>query len=225
MLEPYSIIQDRASHGDVDRLAAEGALNDYIEATNDFGFLDEPVGLAAGGHVRADQRTQIPSPRMSKSCSRRCASASSPARISSATARATGTTRCSRSIRTMRDWMVSSWTVALLFQQLNRYAEVLTPGRARRRRRRSSTHLAAAMRARFQPLSLSATRRSRAMRFSSRAPTPELLLHPSDTRTGLNYSLLADDPARSSADCSRRNRRGITSAHPRASCCSPTACG
>jgi hypothetical protein len=26
----------------------------------------------------------------------------------------------------MRDWMVSSWTVALLFQQINRYAEVLT---------------------------------------------------------------------------------------------------
>ena len=26
---------------------------------------------------------------------------------------------------TLRDWMVSSWTVALLYQQLNRYAEVL----------------------------------------------------------------------------------------------------
>ena len=42
MLEPYSTIQDKVSHGDVIVWPLK-ALNDYIEATNDLGFLDEPV--------------------------------------------------------------------------------------------------------------------------------------------------------------------------------------
>ena len=40
MLEPYSPIQDKHSHGDI-LVWPLKALNDYIEATNDFGFLDE----------------------------------------------------------------------------------------------------------------------------------------------------------------------------------------
>ncbi len=90
----------------------------------------------------------------------------------------------------MRDWMVSSWTVALLFQQLNRYAEVLRrAGRTaeaeelRRARRRDARATSTAI--------SSATAPSPAMPCSTRtASAPELLLHPSDTRTGLNYSLL-----------------------------------
>ena len=42
MLDPYAIIQDRVSHGDVIVWPLK-ALNDYIEATGDFAFLDEPV--------------------------------------------------------------------------------------------------------------------------------------------------------------------------------------
>ena len=40
---------------------------------------------------------------------------------------------------------------------------------------------------------------------------PELLLHPSDKRTGLKYLAPANDAAASSPVCSRRNRRSIIS--------------
>jgi hypothetical protein len=42
MLEPYAEIQDRHSHGDVIVWPLK-ALCDYIEATNDLAFLDEPI--------------------------------------------------------------------------------------------------------------------------------------------------------------------------------------
>ncbi|MGH6797317.1 MAG: cellobiose phosphorylase, partial [Roseiarcus sp.] len=42
MFEPYAFIQDKVSHGDVIVWPLK-ALNDYIEATGDFAFLDELV--------------------------------------------------------------------------------------------------------------------------------------------------------------------------------------
>ena len=42
MLEPYSVVQDRDSHGDIIVWPLK-ALCDYIEATGDFVFLDEPI--------------------------------------------------------------------------------------------------------------------------------------------------------------------------------------
>ncbi len=42
MLEPYSAIQDREAHGDIIVWPLK-ALCDYLEATGDFAFLDEPI--------------------------------------------------------------------------------------------------------------------------------------------------------------------------------------
>ena len=42
MLEPYSAIQDRDASGDVIVWPLK-ALCDYVEATGDFAFLDEPI--------------------------------------------------------------------------------------------------------------------------------------------------------------------------------------
>ena len=42
MLEPYASIRDRHSHGDVIVWPLK-AVCDYVEATNDLAFLDEPV--------------------------------------------------------------------------------------------------------------------------------------------------------------------------------------
>ena len=89
----------------------------------------------------------------------------------------------------MRDWMVSSWTVALLFQQLNRYAEVLRRA-GRNDEANGLSELAAAMRADFnRHLIRDGTVAGYAL-FDPDREEPELLLHPSDTRTGLRYSLL-----------------------------------
>jgi 1,2-beta-oligoglucan phosphorylase len=89
----------------------------------------------------------------------------------------------------MRDWMVSSWTVALLFQQVNRYAEVL------KRAGRSDdadelSGLAAAMREDVNRHLIRAGTVAGYALFDPDRAEPELLLHPSDTRTGLCYSLL-----------------------------------
>ncbi len=89
----------------------------------------------------------------------------------------------------MRDWMVSSWTVALLFQQLNRYGGVLD--RAGRDAEAAETRaLAEEMRADFnRHLVRDGTVAGYAL-FDAEGGAPELLLHPGDTRTGLSYSLL-----------------------------------
>ena len=42
MLEPYSVVQDKGSHGDIIVWPLK-ALCDYIEATGDFALLDEPI--------------------------------------------------------------------------------------------------------------------------------------------------------------------------------------
>ena len=48
MLEPYSAIQGKEAHGDIIVWPLK-ALCDYVEATGDFAFLDEPDRLAARG--------------------------------------------------------------------------------------------------------------------------------------------------------------------------------
>ena len=85
--------------------------------------------------------------------------------------------------------MVSSWTVALFFQQLGRYAEVLRRA-GRHGQAAELSDLAAAVRADFnRHLIRDGTVAGYAI-FGPDGRPPELLLHPSDTRTGLSYSLL-----------------------------------
>jgi cellobiose phosphorylase len=186
MLDPYSAIRDRHSHGDVIVWPLK-ALCDYVEATNDLAFLDEPVAwrgddFAPTAHedplaahvdkLLATVRSQfIPGTHLIRYGEGDWNDSLQPADP------------------TLRDWMVSSWTVALLFQQLGRYAEVLR--RAGRQDQAAELGgLAAAMRADFnRHLMRDGTVAGYAI-FGPDRPEPELLLHPSDTRTGLGYSLL-----------------------------------
>jgi cellobiose phosphorylase len=187
MLEPYSNIQDRHAHGDVIVWPLK-ALCDYVEASNDLGFLDEPV---AWRHDEALARTEY-----------RAAIADHVAKlIATAAARFVPGTRLMRygegdwndSLQPadpgMREWLVSSWTAALFFQQLGRYAEVLR--RAGRERESDPIRsLAAGIRDDFhRHLIRDGTVAGYAL-FAPAGGEPELLLHPSDRRTGLKYSLL-----------------------------------
>ena len=186
MLPPYSNIRDSHSHGDVIVWPLK-ALCDYLEATNDLAFLDEPIAWRRADGSASDAGT--PSQPTSTSSSPPAGSASSPARTSCAMARAIGTIRCSPSIPKMRDWMVSSWTVALLFQQLNRYAEVLRRA-GRREQAGGLSDLAATVREDFNRHLIRDDTVAGYAIFGRDGERPELLLHPSDTRTGLSYSLL-----------------------------------
>jgi 1,2-beta-oligoglucan phosphorylase len=187
MLEPYSAIRDRHSHGDVIVWPLK-ALCDYIEATNDLAFLDEPIAWRREDDSETTARRDPVAAHVDKL-------------LATVRERFIPNTHLIRygegdwndSLQPadpkMRDWMVSSWTVALLFQQLTRYAEILKrAGRNDEAGRLSE--LAATMRADFnRHLIRDGTVAGYAL-FEPGREKPELLLHPSDTRTGLRYSLL-----------------------------------
>ncbi len=186
MLDPYAIIQDRVSHGDVIVWPLK-ALNDYIEATGDFAFLDEPVAWRGDDLERTARKDSV-AIHVAKLV------ATVRARFIAGTHLIRyGEGDWNNSLQpvdpAMRDTMVSSWTVALLFQQLRRAAEIYRrSGRAREAQEFDA--LADAIRADFNAhLMRDGTVAGYAI-FAQGGAAPELLLHPTDKRTGLSYSLL-----------------------------------
>jgi cellobiose phosphorylase len=187
MLEPYGAIRDGHSHGDVIVWPLK-ALCDYIEATNELAFLDEPIAWRREDDLERTAREDPVAAHVDKllaTVRERFIPGTHLIRY--------GEGDWNDSLQPadpkMRDWMVSSWTVALLFQQLTRYAEILTrAGRADEAK--GLCELAAAMREDFNRHLVRAGTVAGYALFDLGREQPELLLHPSDTRTGLRYSLL-----------------------------------
>ena len=185
MLDPYRQIRDRDSHGDVIVWPLK-ALCDYIEASGDMAFLDEPLPwtqddfgpTAHGDPVSVHVEKQLATVRQ------RFISGTHLIRY--------GLGDWNNSLQpadpAMRDWMVSSWTVALLYEQIGRYAEVLRRvGRTREADELGA--LAALMREDFNrylmPDGIIA-----GYALLHPGSEPEWLLHPRDRRTGVSYSLI-----------------------------------
>ena len=187
MLEPYAAIRDRHSHGDVIVWPLK-ALCDYLEATDDLAFLDEPVAWRREDDFEKTARKDPVSVHVEKllaTVRERFIPGTHLIRY--------GEGDWNDSLQPadphMRDWMVSSWTVALLFQQLIRYAEVLKRA-GRNGEADGLSELAAAIREDFNRHLIRAGTVAGYALFDPGREAPELLLHPSDTRTGLCYSLL-----------------------------------
>ncbi len=185
MLEPYSIIQEKVSHGDIVVWPLK-ALNDYIEATGDIGFLDEKVAWRREDTFAQTARKDTVAEHVN------CLLIAVRARFIPGTHLIRyGEGDWNDSLQPvdpmLRDWMVSSWTVALLFRQLSRYAEVL---RRAGREAEGVSQLAGEMKADFNRFLLRGGTVAGYGVFAPDGGSPELLLHPSDTRTGLKYSLL-----------------------------------
>jgi cellobiose phosphorylase len=187
MHPPYAFIRDPHPHGDVIVWPLK-ALNDYLEASGDLAFLDEPVGWWDDSGVERTPRTDSVSTHVEKllaTVTERCIPGTHLIRY--------GHGDWNDSLQpadpAMRDWMVSSWTVALLYQQVRRYAEVV-----RRRgdvpRAARLDELALAMQRDFNRHLLRDGTVAGYALFREDGGTPELLIHPCDTRTGLRYSLL-----------------------------------
>ncbi len=190
MLPPYSDIRAGDAHGDVIIWPLK-ALCDYIEQSGDSGILAEAVGWRGGApgetasiaaHVRA----------LIAECERRFIPGTHLIRY--------GEGDWNDSLQPhdphLRDWMVSSWTAGLLYEQIARYAAILarTPennpagghDEARRLER-----LCEAIRADFNRHLVAGGITAGYALFDPEGRRTELLLHPEDRRTGLRYSLIA----------------------------------
>ncbi len=188
MLEPYSVVQDRESHGDIIVWPLK-ALCDYVEATGDFDFLDEAIAWRRADNFQKTPHTDRVSAHIDKL-------------IETVRARFIPGTNLVRygngdwnnSLRpvdpTTSDWMTSAWTVVLFYEQLCRYAEVLRQAKRGPKRAKELQALAAAVRKDFNAHLIRNGVVAGYAVFSPEGGQPELLLHPSDKKTGLAYSLL-----------------------------------
>ncbi|HEY3177525.1 MAG TPA: cellobiose phosphorylase [Casimicrobiaceae bacterium] len=187
MLEPYSSIRDKHSHGDVIVWPLK-ALNDYLEATNDLAFMDETAPWRNDDTLERTARKDSIAVHVDKLL------ATTRERFIPGTHLIRyGEGDWNDSLQPadprLRDAMVSSWTVALLYQQLVRYADVLERA-GRNETARLISELALQMRADFNRFLVRDGTVAGYGVFESGSDAPELLLHPSDVRTGLKYSLL-----------------------------------
>ena len=191
MLEPYSVVQDRESHGDIIVWPLK-ALCDYIEATGDFAFLDETIAWRRADNFEKTPHVDPVTAHIDKL-------------IETVRARFIPGTNLVRyghgdwndSLRpvdpTTSDWMTSAWTVVLLYEQLRRYAEILRRAKRAPKRAKELDALAAAVRKDFNAHLIRDGIVAGYGVFRPEGGEPELLLHPSDKETGLAYLALADD--------------------------------
>jgi cellobiose phosphorylase len=187
MLEPYSDVQARESHGDIIVWPLK-ALCDYIEATGDLAFLDEPIAWRRESDF---QRTASADP----------VSAHVDKLFATVVQRFIPNTHLIRygngdwndALQPVdpakHDWMVSAWTVALLYEQLVRYAEILRRA-GRKKEAKPFDGAAEAMRKDFNRFLIRDGVVAGYGVFSPEGGEPELLLHPDDRQTGLTCSLL-----------------------------------
>jgi len=186
MLEPYSIIQAREAHGDVIIWPLK-ALCDYVEATGDFAVLAEAVPWRREDNFEKTTAADPIAAHIGKLIATVCQRF-----IPGTHLIRYGNGDWNDSLQPVdpakRDWMVSSWTVALLYEQLRRYAEILR--RSGRSDGSAEERLAAAIRDDFNRFLIRDGTVAGYGEFSPRGGMPELLLHPSDPRTGVSYSLL-----------------------------------
>jgi cellobiose phosphorylase len=188
MLEPYANIRAGEAHGDIVVWPLK-ALCDYIEATGDITFLAKTVPW------RADDTMQLTSEHATISDHIEKLLDTARSRFVPGTSLIRyGEGDWNDSLQPadphLRDWMVSSWTVSLLYEQLVRYATILTLA-SRNDEAQSLQATAAAMRADFNRLLMRDGIVAGYGVFDPSHDGVELLLHPEDTRTGLHYSLIA----------------------------------
>lgn len=182
MLEPYDAIEGTQSHGDIPIWPLK-ALCDYIECTNDVAFLSEKVRWrnrsgesSIAGHCEAIlkhlQAQFIPGTHLIRLGEGDWNDSLQPADPA------------------LNDWMVSSWTAGLFFQQVRRFAEILR--RANRNPRADELEkLAQSVRDDFNRHLIRDDVLAGYGHFDSGGAVTELLLHPSDRKTGVSYSLIA----------------------------------
>jgi cellobiose phosphorylase len=188
MLDPYANIRAGESHGDIVVWPLK-ALCDYLEATDDLAFLDETVTWRADDNLERTAESATITEHVEKLLATvrdRFIPGTSLIRY--------GEGDWNDSLQPadphLRDWMVSSWTVSLLYEQVARYSALL--GKLRKEdEAKSLADLAAAMKDDFNRHLIKDGIVAGYGLFDPSHDGVELLLHPDDQRTGLHYSLIA----------------------------------
>src|ERR1700677_3678530 len=188
MLEPYSSIQSAEAHGDVIVWPLK-ALCDYVEATGDFAFLDEPIVWRRDDNFETTAHADPVAAHVAKlvaTVRERFIPGTQLLRY--------GNGDWNDALQPVdpvkRDWMASSWTVGLLYQQLRRCAETLrAAGRSAAAREHDT--LAAAIKKDFARFLVRDGVVAGYAQFSPEGGPPQLFLHPSDQTTGISLSLIA----------------------------------
>ena len=188
MLEPYSAVQGRDAAGDIIVWPLK-ALCDYVEATGDLAFLDEQVAWRREDNF---EKTDAADPvavhidKLIATVSQRFIPGTHLIRY--------GAGDWNNSLQpvdpTKRDWMASSWTVALLYEQLRRWAAILRRAGRPLKRAKELDSVAVAMRKDFNRFLIRDGIVAGYGVFSPQGGLPDLWLHPSDKQTGLSFSLL-----------------------------------
>ncbi|PZM11514.1 GH36-type glycosyl hydrolase domain-containing protein [Rhizobium tubonense] len=188
MLEPYSNIRSSESHGDIVVWPLK-ALCDYIEATGDFAFLDEAASWRDDETTEKTPETATIAAHVEKlleTVRDRFIPGTSLIRY--------GEGDWNDSLQPadphLRDWMVSSWTVALLYEQIVRYSAIMDH-RGEAAEAKALAESAEAMRADFNRFLVRDGIVAGYGLFDPGHDDVELLLHPEDHRTGLHYSLIS----------------------------------
>jgi cellobiose phosphorylase len=184
MLPPYSSMRDRYSHGDIIVWPLK-ALCDYLEATGDLAFLNEPLPWIGKNFATVHSAPISAHLELLFSCvCGRFIPGTHLIRY--------GLGDWNDSLQPVdpasRDWMVSAWTVALLYQQISRYARILKDagiGDAA-----ALLELAARMREDFNAYLMPDGTVAGYGCFRPEGGEPDYLLHPRDSRTGVRYSLM-----------------------------------
>lgn len=187
MLEPYSNIRSGDSHGDIVVWPLK-ALCDYVEATGDLAILDEKVAWRDDktmGGAPADA-IAVHVDKLLATVRERFIPGTHLIRY--------GEGDWNDSLQPadphLRDWMVSSWTVSLLYEQIVRYSAILR----RIGKGADATELrkiATAIRRDFNKYLIRDGVVAGYGIFDPAHNGVELLLHPDDQRTGLHYSLIS----------------------------------
>jgi cellobiose phosphorylase len=188
MVEPYSHIRDKESHGDVIVWPLK-ALCDYIEATGDFALLNEPIAWRSEDAQNKTTRADPISSHIEK-----LVATIKDRFIPGTHLIRYGNGDWNDSLQPVdpekRDWMASSWTVALLYQQLCRYAEILRRiGRVEAAKEQDA--LAAAMREDVNRFLIRDDTLAGYGVFAPEGRAPKLLIHPCDESTAISFSMFA----------------------------------
>ncbi len=184
MLEPYSQIRAGDSHGDV-ILWPLKALCDYVEATKDRTILDEPAAWLSEDGTAKPAPIAVHVEKLLETVCTRFIPGTALLRYGEGDWNDT----LQPADPAMRDRLVSSWTCALMFDQVQRYAKILRQ-RGEFRQANDLATLAGAIRAEFNRYLIRDGVVAGYALFAPGRGTPELLLHPSDRRTGVSYSLI-----------------------------------